>query len=484
MLKSSVQSLKRQVLLAVMIILPLVFLTVLPISPRPFRELEIITRLYQAEALNNHAKAAKHLRLLMEFYPERTEWWERLAFHEFEAGNLTQAAADFQRAWELDAISEKGLFALIETLFQLGDTNRAVEYGLILLEKDNLSPDYFSGLMEVFQKANRWDLASQTAQRWAASQPQNPEAVWMAAVFLSYQNPEEAIRRLTPLSAGRGSLARQAARLLEALETAQENPDPAYQRVVIGQRLGELEYWEIAEQAFLEAVDLFPDYAEGWALLAEARQNLGKDGYPALRRAFELNPVSDIVQTALALYWRRQDQPMVALSYLRTLAEKHPDQGRWQVEIGAALAQSGDLVEALHAYRRAVEIEPGNADLWRALAVFSAMNGFDPQAYTLPAAQRALDLDGGNPASLDTAGFVYLQLGEWKEAEQFLQQALKVDESYAPALLHLGQVYLEMGRTSQAFQPLKKAAKSRDEVIALTAQRLLQRYFPDEAIQP
>ena len=154
------------------------------------------------------------------------------------------------------------------------------------------------------------------------------------------------------------------------------------------------------------------------------------------------------------------------------------------MEIGAALAQSGDLIEALRAYRRAVDIEPENAELWRALAVFSATNGFDPQSYTLPAAQRALDLDGNNPASLDTAGFVYMKLGKWEEAEQFLQQALKVNDAYAPALLHLGQVYLEMGRTSQAYQPLKKAADSKDELIALTAQRLLERYFPGEWPQP
>lgn len=484
MLKFNLQSLKRQSLLAMMIVLPLVFLTFLPISPRPFRELDLLAALYQAEVLGNHEKAAHYLRLLLDDYPERVEWWERLAFHELEAGNITQAAGDFQQAWQEEAISSQGLFALTKILLELGQPDRAVQYGLILVEREDFPPEYFPQLIEVFEKANRWDLANQTAQRWVELQPQNSEAVWKAAVLQAFQNPEEAISLLIPLSAERGEQARQASRLLEALETAQENPDPAYQRVVIGQRLGEMGYWNVAEQAFLEAVRLLPDYAEGWALLAEARQNLGRDGFPELRRAFELNPVSDIVQTAMALYWRRQDQPTVALGYLRTLAEKYPNEGRWQVEIGAALAQSGDLVGALHAYRRAVEIEPENAELWRSLAVFSASNGFDPQAYTLPAAQRALDLDGSNPASLDTAGFVYLQLGKWEEAEQFLQQALKVDESYAPALLHLGQVYLEMGRTSQAFQPLKKAAESQDDVISLTAQRLLQRYFPGEAIQP
>lgn len=484
MLKSDLQSLKRQTLIGVIICLPLILLTVLPVAPRPFRELEIVTRLYQAELLQNHEKAAENLRLLMEFYPQQVELWERLAFHELEGENLVQAAADFERAWEAKSISENGLFALSRTLFDLDDTNRAVEFALVLLEKSDLSAEYYPQLVQIFQKADRWDLAVQTAQRWAVAEPENTQAVWLTAVLQSYRMPEEAIRLLTPLSAARGSEARQAARLLEALETAQENPEAAYQRVVIGQRLGELGYWDIAEQAFLEAVSVSPDYAEGWALLAEAHQNLEKDGYPALRRAFELNPASDIVQTAMALYWRRQDQPLVALSYLRVLAEKHPTEGRWQVEIGAALAQSGDLVEALHAYRRAVEIEPENAELWRSLAVFSASNGFDPQSYTLPAAQRALDLDGNNPASLDTAGFVYLQLGELKDAEQFLQQALRVDESYAPALLHLGQVYLEMGRTSQAFQHLKRASESRDEVIALTARRLLQRTFPNEVIQP
>lgn len=483
-MESRFQNYQRQTLLAILICLPVLLAVLLPFSPRPHEEVQIVQRLYRAELLQHHEQAALQLVRLLEYHPELVNLWERLAFHEMASGNAASAAEYFKRAQESDVLSEEGMLAMGDALAESGNIKEAVEVWLLLGEQTGQASKYLPLLVERFQRLKRWDLATRMAQLWAEKDPKNTQAVWQAGVLLSYQNPEAAIELLTPLTARGGPEAGLANQLLKTLETARQNTQPAYQRVVIGQQLGELGYWEIAEQAFKEAVQLSPEYAEGWALLAEAQQNLGKDGYPSLRRAFELNPVSDLVQTAMALYWRRQNQPQIALAYLHVLAEKHPDEGRWYVEIGAALAQSGDLIEALRAYRRAVDIEPENAELWRALAVFSATNGFDPQSYTLPAAQRALDLDGNNPASLDTAGFVYMRLGKWEEAEQFLQQALKVNDAYAPALLHLGQVYLEMGRTSQAYQPLKKAADSKDELIALTAQRLLERYFPGEWPQP
>lgn len=470
-------TLKTQVLLAVMVCLPVVLLGLLPLHPLPLRLAQILTRLHLAEAQHNHVEAAAQLRLALFYQPQRSELWERIGLHEYAAENYTQAAEDLSTALQAGAISDEGLYRLGSARYQAGQTPAALAAWRMLGERENIDAGYYPLLIQHFRDQREFDAALATAQRWLAREARNPQARLATGLLLSVQDASQAIAVLTPLSSGRSAEAEQAARLLDALETAVKDEQPAYGLVILGQRLGDLGHWDLAQQALLNAVAEFPTYAEAWAILGEARQNLGEDGYPDLRRAQELNPVSDIVQTALALYWRRQNQPLIAASYLRGLAEKYPRQGRWQVEIGATLAESGDLIEAMHAYQRAVKIEPENAALWRALAMFSATHGFDAQAYTLPAAAQALALDGQNAETLSMAGFVYLRLGDLQKAEQFLQQALEIDAASASANLYLGQVYIEMGRTSQAFRPLSRAAQAENAVVALLAKRLLERYF-------
>lgn len=470
-------TLKTQLLLAMIVCLPVVLLGLAPLQPIPVRLVQILSRLQMAEEQQNHIEAAAQLRLVLFYQPQRTELWEQIGLHEWAVENYPQAADDLSAALQAGTISDEGLYRLGFARQQVGQTEAALTAWQLLSQREHIDPVYYPLLVEHFRDLRAFDAALAAAQRWLEREPRNPQARLAAGLLLSVEDAAQAIAVLTPLSGGRGEEAEQAVSLLEALETAVSSEQPAFGLVVLGQRLGELGNWDVAEQALLRAVAEFPTYAEAWAILGEVRQNLGEDGYSALRRAKELNPVSDIVQTAMALYWRRQNQPLIAASYLRVLADKYPQQGRWQVEIGATLAESGDLIDAMRAYQRAVEIEPENAALWRALAIFSAANGFDAQAYTLPAAARALALDGQNSQTLSMAGFVYLHLGDLQKAEQFLQQALEIDDANASANLYLGQVYIEMGRISQAFRPLSRAAKANDPTVALLAKRLLERYF-------
>jgi tetratricopeptide (TPR) repeat protein len=300
-------------------------------------------------------------------------------------------------------------------------------------------------------------------------------------MMLSLQDLPEAARLLAFAANSDGPQAAMARSLLETLGQAVLEPDPAYQLVLVGQRLADLGQWDIAEFAFQKAVASSPDYAEAWAMLGESRQHLGKDGWPDLLRARRIAPDSDIVLSALTLYWNRQNQPKVALVYLKKLAAKHPTEGKWQTEIGSTLAQSGDLIAAMTAFQQAVSIEPQNAQLWRNLAVFSAAYGFDFAAYSQPAIDRALSLAPKDARVLDAAGWIYLTNSDLKSAERFLQQAVAEDGGFAAAKLHLAQVYLAQNRFSIALPLLKEAAgQASDAGTALQAQRLLDQNFPGQ----
>ncbi len=469
----------KRLLLTLILALPVIFLGLVALMPYPAELRQALEMVRLAEAQGKPADAARYLRVVVSYQPERSELWERIGQNEYQAENYSEAIRDFETAKRKGVLSDQGMIMLAEAYLLKDLPEDAIQVWRDLSAREGIDLSLYPELIRRQRTMGDWDGALRTAAKWFQVERRNRQAGYIYGLLLSIRGtPEEALETFLAVSRMRGPEGDLADQMMEALELALKQTDPAYVQVVIGQRLGSLGEWDLAEQAFLNGIDADPAYAEAWAFLAEARQNLGKDGSEAIRRAGELNPASDIVRITQALYWRRQNHPEIAISYLRALAEKYPQDGNWQVEIGATLAESGDLIEAMRTYQRAIEIEPENASLWRALVVFSASYGFDPESYTLPALDHVLALDPESVESLDTAGWVYLTLGDLEKAEHFLQQALQADGAYPAALLHIGQLYLETGRSNQALRALTRAAaQSTDLKVALIARRLLAAHF-------
>ena len=470
-------SLNRLALLFVLTF-PVLLLGLVAIHPFPVELVQALQMVKLAEARGRYTEAAAYLRVVLVYQPERLDLRERIGDHEFTAQNYLEAINEYEIARRGQMIGVDGLSKLAEAYLATENVEAALQVWRDMGDLPAIPVDWYPYLVAKLREHSDWDNALAVASTWRKADRRDGQAGLTYGLLLSYIDPGKALQELRSVRNLQSAKPAHAERMIEALEGLPPSPDRAYAQVIIGQRLGELGEWDLAEQSFLMAVDDEPGYAEAWAFLAIAQQNLEKDGFPALRTAAELHPASDIVRISQALFWRRQNEPQVALSYLRALAEKYPKDGSWRIEIGATLVESGDLIEAMHSYQDAIEIEPENPTYWRALAVFSATHGFDEQSFTIPAVERALELDPESVENLGMAGWVYYALGNLEKAEQFLQQALQVDGAYPPALLHIGQVYLETGRTSQAYGPLRRAATQTDDLtVAFLAQRLLANTF-------
>ncbi|MHB8856640.1 MAG: tetratricopeptide repeat protein [Bellilinea sp.] len=471
----------ERLLLSVLVAAPVLVSGLVSLAPRPVRLTAAWQRAHISETIGMPAEAARYYRQVLEYQPERTDLLERIAGLEFLAGDYTQAIASYGTAMEHGEISAGGLLNLGDAYLQTDDSAKAREIWGKLASLPAVETDQMALAADRLRAAGDLDGTLLAALRWLELEPKSVQAAWLTGMLLSPRSIADAARPLASAGNGEGAEAEQSRRLLEVLGQAALQNDRAYQLVLIGQRLGELGQWDVAETAFQAALNLAPEYAEAWAFLGESRQQRGKDGWTALLRAKSIASNSDIVLSALTLYWGRQNKPMVALQYLQKLAANHPDQGRWQVEIGGTYAQAGDLVSAMAAYQRAVEIEPINAQFWRALAVFSATYGFDFDAFSQPAIERALILASKDLLVLDAAGWVYLTHGDLEKAEQFLQLALAEDGEFEAAQFHLAQVYIAGNRFSLAFPLLKTAAvQNADPAVASQAQRLLDKHFPGQ----
>lgn len=471
----------ERVLISLLVAAPVWFAGVVTLAPRPIQQMDAWDKVQLYESNNQGEKASPYYLTLLEFEPWRTDLWERIARNEYSAGNYSEAVTAYREAEESQKISLEGLFNLGSAYRQIGDLKSAASTWLRVSEYEDVEVEKLAAMTDQLWESGDFENAAKTAKRWSRKDPQSTQAAWTAGLLLSTQSLEEAIPFLAAARDGDGVEAAQAMQLLEVLGQAVLQPNRAYQMVIIGQRLADMELWDVAEEALQTAVQLDPEYAEAWALLGEVRQQLAKDGWTPLLRAKTLNPESDVVISALVLYWRRQEKYDVALAYLRKLAARYPDEGSWQLEIGSTLVDAGDVIEAMAAYQRATEIESDDPQNWQSLAVFSATYGFEVEYYSLPAITRALDLAPKDPRVLDAAGWVYMTGGDMEKAEQFLQLAIAEDGNFGEAKLHLAQVYIETNRLSLALPMLKDAAEEIDDrTMRMIAQRLLEKYFPGQ----
>ena len=461
------------------ILLPVLAVGFIPLAPTPTMLASTWQAARLAEARGKYIEAVEYYKILLDLQPEKINLWKKIGDLEIEAGHNEDAILAYQSALQKESLSIEGIFTLAGLFQSSGSNDQALGLFQSLAESGPLPEDMYPQLVKVLRQEGDLGYAIIAAENWYKTFPKNLQAQFAVALLQLPEDPHASLNILRELADGEKPLSPHAKVLVDAISPALEKDNAAYARVIIGQALAVLGEWDIAEKAFTVAVQISDNYAEAWALLSDAQQHLGKDGSSALARAVELNPESDIVRAVQALTWRRAGQPRKALPYYQILANSDPGNPNWLLEMGATLVEAGDLIEALRYYQKATRLAPNNPAVWRALAQFSAANGYDPEDFALPAVERALALDPDGLETLTIAGYVNLIAGNLTEGEQFLQQALAVDADYPPALLTIAQLYINKNLPSQARLYLEKAAaQSENPTVAEQAGRLLERITP------
>ncbi len=184
-------------------------------------------------------------------------------------------------------------------------------------------------------------------------------------------------------------------------------------------------------QYFQQAVDIDPSYPEPYLGMAAAYGLLsfyggltpasaGPRSDAASRRAFELDPASAAVQA----------------------------------QMGYVFYRHRDFAAAERAWKRAIEIEPGNADAHHAYAMFLSERGRDDEAMQESLLSEKFDpLWPGNSA---TTSWILVYAHRYPEAER---HAFRTDSGFPPAYWVLGQVYEQTGRYEQAVEAFRTATQ-------------------------
>ncbi len=177
-----------------------------------------------------------------------------------------------------------------------------------------------------------------------------------------------------------------------------------------------------AEQEFLRAVELDPDFALAWTSLAETALLQG------------LYSIKDPV----AARKQRQDAVGKALALNDQLGEAY-------LSLAVLLEDQDRPKESEEAYRRAIELSPGYATAYHWYGIFLAdfPHRLDDAGKML---EKALELDPMSSAIGTRMGAHLVQIGQFEKAEAQVREVLRLDPGFAAAYGGLANIARASGR--------------------------------------
>ncbi|HEX2989997.1 MAG TPA: tetratricopeptide repeat protein, partial [Anaerolineales bacterium] len=447
----------------------LIFLAIsVPFLISGYAELE------RASASTSYLEAGTHYYRAAQRLPWRPDLYELAGHAYYHAKEYVQADESYQKAFERQAFSPAGWVAWGDVNYLQDDTQRATEIWEQALEQKNPSEHLYSRLAEIYQSRGEISKAAQTLQKYASAHPEDADARYRLGLLLALSDPDRASAELLSASGQNPELDPAVQTLRTALNLASIEESASARSVIIGRGLALVNEWRLARIAFEEASRLDENNAEAWAWLGEANQQIGLEGSEQLERAFGLNPDSSTVRGLRGLYYQRTGNYREALTEFQTAAALEPENRMWHISLGETHAKLGDLIRALEAYQKATAFAPEDPNYWRLLAIFCAQNNVNVRDVGVPAAQRAVVLDGNNPASLDVLGWLLTLDARYEEAERMLNRALELDPQNSSAHLHLGMLYLQLTNRDLAYDHLIQARDLGNK----EAEMVLGQYFP------
>ena len=187
------------------------------------------------------------------------------------------------------------------------------------------------------------------------------------------------------------------------------------------------------------AVEIDPNYAKPWALIAIAQANLcysfgqpGADGLAEAERALELDPGNAEAHCVIARHLFENGRFEEADREIDVALELDPES--WEVNREAAriLYRQGRMIEAARHFQKAVSIIETDFHAWGMLSsAFQSLGNSegvrDAAANMISQSQRVLAEDPSNSAALGIGAGGLAILGETERAREWIERALLID---------------------------------------------------------
>jgi len=164
----------------------------------------------------------------------------------------------------------------------------------------------------------------------------------------------------------------------------------------------------------------------------------------------------------------------VAVLCLANAAQAVTPESKAHTKQGIALMNGGKPKEAIEEFKKAIELDPKNADYHRNLSEVYRSQNMPPEAQK--EAEAAVKFKAADARNLDQLANLLLQQKKYTEAEKYYRQAIKIDPKNAEYHSNLSICLKNLGKAAEFENELKttlkKNPKDVDSLIILSKNQL------------
>ena len=435
--------------------------------------------------MGDSKRAAEKLKIAVDKNPNpRTLFGLARAYEDLE--DYKDAADAFKRALELGADEEQVAPELAKALMYSGQYDEALKLYQELAAANPRNPEYQLHLAEIYLSQGDTAKARSAINRAKVAAGNDPRVRYAEVSVLEAEDKSDqaiaAVKSILDDTAKKtysddevknreiflnrlGRLYIKTNQIAQAVDTLRQigaidpTAGPTVEGAIIEAYRGAKDLTKARAEAD-SALNKFPKdigvIAEHATVLAD--QGKVDDAVKELRGASKTPDVKLELQIAQVYEKAKRYSDMAkALDAAEKLAKTDEEKVDIYFLRGAMYEHEKKFAESEAAFREVLSINSDNASALNYLGYMLADRNIKlDEAYTL--VKKALDLDPGNPAYMDSLAWVYYRQGKLGEAEGLLTRAL--EKMKDPTVHdHLGDVYFKEGKTSEAVAQWQASVK-------------------------
>jgi tetratricopeptide (TPR) repeat protein len=389
----------------------------------------------------------------------------------------------YRHAIELDRDNLDAIRGLAENLLNDGQTDAALEQYKVIADANPEDAQTYIRIAEIYRKQGKFDLALENLKKAETMVQDSIEVPYnIASIYQAQGRYDEAVQIMRDLlkktekadGTYSGSAKSNRAVFLERLGTiyrdqgnyqaandtfrqmlalgGDENVERAYQQIIDTWR--EAKEWQKATDVAQEAVQKLPNSRDLKMVLAAQQADMGQadKALADVKAMLKGNPDDRQVYITLAQMntrLRRFPDAEQDLDKAEQLSTKDDDKEYVWFLRGSTYEREKRYADAEVQFKKVLASDPEHASALNYLGYMLADQNVELDS-ALGYIKRAVDLDPGNGAYLDSLGWVYFRLGKYDLAEENLLKASQKINTDPTVHDHLGDLYQKTGRLKMA----------------------------------
>lgn len=221
--------------------------------------------------------------------------------------------------------------------------------------------------------------------------------------------------------------------------------------------------YEVAIGYYNKAIELSPNFFEGYRRIAIAYMNVNKydKALECYQKVIELNPDFPEIYNNVGNTYMKKNEYYKAIEYYKKAIEKKNDYYEAFKNIGLAYKNLKNYDEAIKYYKKAIEIKPDYYTAFNNMGiVYSNMKEYDK---AIECYERAVDIEPSYYFAYNNIGLAFGNKKEYDKAIEYYKKALELEPSYFPSYFNTGDAYNRTKEYDKAIENYEKAVQIKSD---------------------